>query len=392
VVTLRPATISVDRALIMPKAFYFFFFSAIASLFPYLAVYYQSINLSGSQIGLLTGIPPFVMVISAPVWGAVADATRQHRRLLVLAVTLSLISIYLISIAMSFPILIILTLVNSFAFSAVMPMTDNAVMQMLGDRKGLYGKQRLWGSIGFGIIAPLIGILTDEYGLVLCFYGFLLFMFFCLLVVWRFPSYQASIAPKIWNGMGSLIKSRKWLSFLWLVFVAGIGMTVIQSFLFLRLNDLGASNFLMGLSLTIATISELPVFFYSEQMLKRWKARSIIIFSMWMYVIRNLALAFIRAPTQVLPVQLLNGITFSSLWTAAVTYTSEISPPGMGATGQGLLSATQMGLGGAVGGVMGGYLYQSQGSARMFAWIGVIQAFGTILFILAERLKRPGEV
>jgi predicted MFS family arabinose efflux permease len=63
----------------------------------------------------------------------------------------------------------------------------------------------------------------------------------------------------------------------------------------------------------------------------------------------------------------------------------------MGATAQGLLSSTQMGLGGAVGGILGGFLYEAQGSAAMFAWVGIIQAFGTSLFIVANKLKRPGE-
>ncbi|MBX3015689.1 MAG: MFS transporter [Caldilineaceae bacterium] len=46
---------------------------------PFLALYYR-------QIGLLAGIPPLLGLIAAPLWGALADATQQHKRLLAVAV------------------------------------------------------------------------------------------------------------------------------------------------------------------------------------------------------------------------------------------------------------------------------------------------------------------
>ena len=40
----------------------------------------------------------------------------------------------------------------------------------------------------------------------------------------------------------------------------------------------------------------------------------------------------------------------------------------MGATAQGLFTATVLGLGGAVGALVGGLLYDSLGAAAMFKW------------------------
>ena len=40
------------------KLFYFIFYAAMAALSPFLTLYYQSLGLSGTQIGLLAGLGP----------------------------------------------------------------------------------------------------------------------------------------------------------------------------------------------------------------------------------------------------------------------------------------------------------------------------------------------
>jgi len=40
--------------------YYFLYYAALASLHPFLTLFYQSLGLSGSQIGLLTSLPALV--------------------------------------------------------------------------------------------------------------------------------------------------------------------------------------------------------------------------------------------------------------------------------------------------------------------------------------------
>lgn len=47
-------------------------------------------------------------------------------------------------------------------------------------------------------------------------------------------------------------------------------MAMIGNFLFLYLNDLQAGKTLMGLSMTIATLRELPVLFFAGRLLNCW--------------------------------------------------------------------------------------------------------------------------
>ncbi len=62
------------------------------------------------------------------------------------------------------------------------------------------------------------------------------------------------------------------------------------------MEEQGVSKTMMGLSLTFATISELPVLFYSDRLLERWDARGLILVSLAAYVVRALAYTIITAP------------------------------------------------------------------------------------------------
>ena len=148
----------------------------------------------------------------------------------------------------------------------------------------------------------------------------------------------------------------------------------------------------MGAALAVATVSELPVFFFSGMLMKRWGARSLLVLSLFVYVLRALAMSFLSAPWQVLPVQLLHGLTFSITWAAGVTYAREIAPPGMGATAQGLFSGAFFGLGGSVGALIGGVLYQEVGSAALFRWMALVVFAAAAFFLGSGRGTRTGKL
>jgi PPP family 3-phenylpropionic acid transporter len=388
----QPIPFSVDRPMLLPKAYYLLYYGAAATLIPYLPIYYQSIGLSGSEIGLLVAIPPLVMLAGAPLWGGLADATHQHKRLLMLAIVLALVSASALSLVSRFVLFIPVVAAYALFIAPIMPLVDNTVMEMLGEQRGRYGKQRLWGAVGWGIAAPLVGWLVERSGLHWTFFSYIVLMTAGLLVIWFLPVRQTSVAPKFWQGLHLLLRNLQWVIFLLLVFIGGTILSIISNFLFLFLNDMDASKTLMGLSLTIATISELPVLFFSERLLKRWSDRELLTFALLISVIRSLAYSFINTSGLVLLVQLLHGPSFSAMWVAGVSYANEIAPKGMGATAQGLFSGVQLGLAGTFGGLVGGFLYENFGAVMMFRWVGVVGLATLILFLMLGRTvsRLPG--
>ena len=367
------------------KTFYFLFFAGLAALMPFLALYYEGLGLSGRQIGVLTAIPPLIALFAASLWGGLADATHQHRRLLGLAMAGAIVCVLVLSQASSFLLLGVLIVGYAFFFAPINPLVDNSAMEMLGERKNQYGQLRLWGAIGWGVSAPLIGRLVETHGLRWSFLGYALIMALGLVVILRLPISETSIGSSFWHGFRVLMARRRWILFLIVVFVAGLGAGILNNYLFLYMNQLGASETLMGLALTVATLSELTVFALSGRMLQRWGTGRMLAASIVAMVIRMLAYSVVTTPWAVLVIQLLHGFTFAALWTAGVSYANSAAPRGMGATAQGVFSGVTMGLAAATGAFVGGWLYQGVGPVLMFRWAGIGIALALLVAALASR-------
>jgi PPP family 3-phenylpropionic acid transporter len=367
------------------KAFYFLYYGAAASLIPFLVIYYERLGLSGRQIGFLAAIPPFVFLISAPAWGTAADATKQHKRLLMVAIAGALAVVFIFSRTTAFVWIIPVAVVYAFLAAPIMPLVDASTMDWLGEKRNLYGRIRLWGAIGWGITAPLIGWLIERSGVQWAFYGYIILMLGGLVVAWFLPIRETSAQQPFWSGMRLFAGNRQWLLFLAVVFIGGTCMAIILNFLFLYMNDLGVSKTLMGLTLTFATISELPIFFYSNRLLNRWGARGLLLIALAATVVRALAYTVVSDPWMFLVVSLLHGLTFSAMWVAGVSFADSMAPEGLGATAQGLFSAVLLGLGGIAGGLIGGFLYDELGAVAMFRWAAAFALVGLVVFALGSR-------
>jgi MFS family permease len=145
--------------------------------------------------------------------------------------------------------------------------------------------------------------------------------------------------------------------FLVVVLSAGIGMGIIHSYLLVYLDDIGAPGIIMGLSLTAATLSELVMFLAAERLIARWGPARLLLFTLALSGVRLLLYSVILAPWGALLVQLLHGPTFSLMYVCGVTTANRLAPEGMEATSQGLFTAVNFGLGGVIGAVLGGLLY-----------------------------------
>lgn len=63
----------IDKSFVVSKAFYFFFYTALGSLFPFFSLYYKQLWLTPGQIGLLLALRPAVKLVCLPLWKMVTD-------------------------------------------------------------------------------------------------------------------------------------------------------------------------------------------------------------------------------------------------------------------------------------------------------------------------------
>jgi len=190
-----------------------------------------------------------------------------------------------------------------------------------------------------------------------------------------------------WSGVGALLANRRWVLFLGMAFICGVGMASINTYQFVYLAEIGASKSLMGLSLTVSTLSELPVMFFGDRLLKRFQARGLLVLAMVVIGVRVLLYAVFDTPIAILALQLMHGFTFPAVWIAGVSYAHENAPNALKATAQGLFGATMMGIGAAVGSSFGGLLIGSIGGRGMYLAFSALVLVSVVFFTLVERYQ-----
>ncbi len=321
--------------MVLPSIYYFIYFGAVAFLFPFLALFYKAQGLTGSQIGLLAAVSPLISFFGAPLWNGAADATHRHKLVAVLA------NLGVVTIAFIFPSLatfggmFLMICLYSFFNAPTGSLADSAVMALLGDRKERYGRIRLWGTVGYGVIAPLASLVIGRYSVKWAFWGYALIMAVGLLVLIALPFRQSHSSTSFFSGMRQLFRHRAWVLFLMMVFIAGAGMATYNNYFLVYMQSLGASSALMGLALTIATASEIPAMFFSDRILRRFGARGMLIIAMSVIGLRFLAYSITAIPWVILLIQVVHGLTFATIYTAGVYFADQVAPLGMKATSSG---------------------------------------------------------
>jgi len=372
-----------------PSVYYFLFYGAFSVLLPFMAIFYKAQGLTGGQIGLLAAISPIISFFSAPLWTGAADASHRHKLIAMLSTIGVVATAFIIPGIASFAGLLLMISLYAFFSAPTGSLVDSAVLTLLGDRKERYGRIRLWGTIGYGVVAPFAGNLIGRLGLKWAFWGYAILMLGGLLIMIQIPFRQSRSAGSFRGGMRVLFANRPWMLFLVMVFIAGIGMATINNYLFVYMQSLGASNTLMGFALTVSTISEIPAMFFSDRLLRRFGARGMLIIAMTTIGLRLICYSLTIQPWVVLLIQLCHGLTFAAIFTAGVYFADQVAPPGMKATTQGMFNGTLMGFGSAAGGFLGGILLDRFSPGGMYAITGTLVLVGLVTFLLIERKFYP---
>jgi PPP family 3-phenylpropionic acid transporter len=167
--------------------------------------------------------------------------------------------------------------------------------------------------------------------------------------------------------------------------VGGVGLAVVNTYLVNYMVELGSSKILIGFTMLIASLSEIPVFFFSNRLIKRFKANGLLMMGLAVTGLRLLLFAMVSMPIGIIFVQLLQGFTFPVIWVAGVTYANENAPAGLSATAQGLFGSVLMGFGAATGNFFGGVLFDAFSTRFMYLFFGILVLTSLIILSFVEK-------
>jgi PPP family 3-phenylpropionic acid transporter len=360
-------------------------YAGLAFATPFLVLYFQGLGFSGAEIGLLAGVAPLITFCGAPFWTGLADATRRHRLILTVSMAVGVAGYVLYPFLRAFAAVFLVSLVLNFFFAPVSSFSDNATMFMLGEKKDFYGRIRLGGTVGYALAAPVAGVLVGRYGLRAGFWSAAAAYFVGLLLSRGFIHAPSQDSPPALSGLRTLLSNPHWILFLIVSLASGLALAGANNYFFPYMKELGAATSIMGIALTIGTITEVPVLFFGHHLLRIFKPYGLFMLAAVVTAVRILLFAANTSPGWALVIQLLNGFTFPMMWLAGVAWANANAPQGMTATAQGLFGAMTFGIGMAVGGFLGGPLLESVGGRGLYLVFGIIALSTVMIAAVAER-------
>ena len=378
-------TFSVMMKKFWPFTFYFLYFASLSFAIPFFVLFYQGLGFNGTQIGLLTGVPPLVTLVASPFWTSLADTKQWHRLVMGLGILVAVLIIALLPSFTGFVLIFGMIILFNIFISPVSSLADSSIMTMLGDERAMYGRVRLGGTIGWGLFAPIAGAVVEKYGLKVGFWMFSAIMLINLFVSQKFVRSSREEGTAKTSGIRVFLTNRRWISFFFISFLGGVGAFSAAAYLFPYMAELGADETTMGLALTISTLSELPTFFLAHRLVRRFGSYGLLTLTLVMFGVRSLLYAAASLPAMVLVVQAFGGMIFPAMWTAGVSYADENAPAGMKASAQGLFGAMSFGVGSAFSGFISGLLLESIGGRGMYLVLGIIILLG---LAVAEGVRR----
>ncbi|XP_010141006.1 PREDICTED: major facilitator superfamily domain-containing protein 6-like [Buceros rhinoceros silvestris] len=194
----------------------------------------------------------------------------------------------------------------------------------LVDATDRYSKLWIWGYLGASVGA-CAGRLAVH------FYGYALLTTVSLLVTVFIPVH----VPKKAAGIN---KTAKALALLWgdgrailysvTVLLAGAAGSAVHNFLFWQMQDRGSSELYMGLSVTVALLAEILLYFFRGKLLRTFSSTKIVAVSLSLLAAQLLCFSFLWTAWSVLLVQVLSAVSSGALWWVVNEVVEDVATPG----------------------------------------------------------------
>ena len=365
------------------RLLYFLYFVAFGVFITFIDIYFRSIGFTGVQIGAINSIIAFVAIVASPIWGALSDQSGEIRPFIAVAALGSALFAYGIYWSPSFLWMIPIIAIFAFFRQPLLPLLDSATMKLLDTRPEMYGRQRVWGTLGFLLSTWGFGYLLTFLGFDWLFAGFIVATLLMLLFIRSLPKSQSLKNPFSLKQLWQVITRRDWFLFMASIFILGIGNAAMVHFLGIHIQELGGSEALIGTAAGLGALVELPVLFWGAPLIRRFGAWQMLLFSYAVSGIRWMLYGFMPSPEWAIPISLLHSITFGLYWIAGVSYVNWLAPGNLKATAQGLFYAT-FSLSSVVGSPLNGYLFDTLGAAWLFRLSTITSAVACI-FLWAGR-------
>jgi PPP family 3-phenylpropionic acid transporter len=367
------------------STFYLFYFALLGSTAPFLALYFHHLGFDSARIGELVAIPMLMRCVAPNLWGWLGDHTGRRLAIVRIGAVCTLGSFALILLDKSYAWLALVMALHAFFWHAVLPQFETLTLAHLQGQAARYSQIRLWGSIGFILSVVGLGRVFESFSLDAYPYTLLAIMAGIVVASAWVPDARAVEAAPRTPGEGFVKQLLRpgVLAFYLCVGLMQLSHGPYYTFLTLHLEQLGYSRAVIGLLWAVGVVAEVLMFMAMSRILARFSLRQVLVTSFMLAALRWLLLGSFAEHLWVLVLaQVMHAATFGSFHAAAIHFVQRSFGSRQQGQGQALYAALS-GVGGAMGALYSGYLWQPLGAGGTFA-LASLAAFAAAFVMLRQ--------
>lgn len=369
-------------------SFFFLYFAYVGLVSPYASLFFLDRGFSVIEIAVLMSMLQITRIVGPFSWGWLSDYLSNRIGIIRFCACLAAVVFLFIFFLQSYAAFFVWMFVLHTILSSLMPLGESATVHALFKDNSFdkrYGRLRLWGSIGFIAMVLFAGELFQKKGIELYPIVGTIILIFLAAVTFRLHE------PKMERR--KMVKGELWIVLLnpdvrWFL-LSGFFMIFAHAALYvfysMYLANLGYNKFQIGLFWALGVGAEVIFFYFQSKILSRLDPEVVLQASFGIGVFRFILIAFFPMTWVLIFAQLMHAATFGAHHSAATKLLQRWFTGPLQARGQALMATVSYGLGGTLGGLVAGWLWDATQPRNVF----VMSALACGLAGMAIQKLRP---
>jgi PPP family 3-phenylpropionic acid transporter len=369
---------------------YFWYFSILGLVTPFMAVFLSGKGFTSLEIGEMLAIVTATKILGPSLWAIFADKSGKQLPIVRLGALLACMSfVFLFWINSYWTITFSLALFTLF-WTAILPQLEVLTLNSIRRSGKIYARIRLWGSIGFIVLAVLAGEIIDRFSSdAFTYLGFFILLgLYGSTLLLKQPRAVKKLKQEDSNILHRVL-NKGFIVF----FMAGLMLQLsfgpYYSFFAMYLGDLSYPGYAIGLLIGVGVVAEIVIFIIAGELFKRFSLKNLIFISMLFTSIRWYFVSeFGSSLTILLLTQLIHAASFGLYHSASIQYIQQHFASDQQSRGQAIYIGGVYGIGGTLGAYFSGVLWlDGLGAQNTFLMAAVAAFIGSFFAIFIPKVQ-----
>jgi len=369
-------------------SFFFLYFAYVGLVSPYASLFFVDQGFNVIQISVLMSMLQITRIIGPFSWGWLSDYLSNRIGIIRFCACLASITFLAIFYLHSYIAFFVWMFILHTILSSLMPLGESATVHALFKDNSFdkrYGRLRLWGSLGFIAMVLFAGELFQRKSIALYPIVGAVVLLLLAIVTFRLHEPKVQRHKMVKGELLSVLQNPDVRWFLLSGFFMIFAHAALYVFYSLYLSKLGYNKFQIGLFWALGVSAEVIFFYFQSKVLSRLQPEIVLQASFGVGVLRFILIAFFPLTWVLILAQVMHAGTFAAHHSAATKLLQRWFTGPLQARGQALMATVSYGLGGTLGGLCSGWIWDLAQPRDVF----VMAAFACGLAGMAIQKLRP---